>query len=761
MPLLGKQPYELNKTKPKVGGEYFVVRFTNEHFKTYSEYIEALERYRQRIWSCSLTGKANLTYEEALLSEKTALDKGSKFSDLLLPHCLRLIQYQEMNVDDLRDIISEYFSNNYFAGEHVTFKISETKKFTGKVLCRIKDPMITTATDSNGKTPSSSSSSTSSKDKTSKKSKLNSKNLSESESSDSDDSSSSRSSSSSSTSTSSSSSGSSNNNKKKEIKVYKILIDEKTGKTYDVPISDIIRRVPPINKQMIKDTIKLVAKRAKKGYWLVEESLIQKYGVSVPIPHHLRGDSELKRKAEEMENKKDDQEEEQEEVRKRKKSVYPMEDLEIERGVDTDGAVVTRPIASNNFVCSQNVFGDLLMVWFFLNRFEYVIHLSPFSLEDFESALSHPSDTTLLSETHMRLLRMIFSLPIYNQGTPKKTFSAKMLTERNWLPTLKAYFQYETRRLDIEEKRKQEKKKQIEIQNNQMIDLANDLQDDEMKDEKDEEKDDEKDGKGSQQDEDEDISMEDSSDEESESEDDSSEEDLQIVSTDPKLISKSLKKNNYYRLDIEEKIFILSYLCQQSIASDKIRKHIDENEETSNEIRQEKRELVAEERKIKREGEEEKEKEKEKEKKKKASSPPLPLNTEQLDKIQKKEENLEVKLDQYSSRYEALGKDRDYNKYWYWSQLPGRLFIETTNGDWSFYTSRQELEDLMQYLDHRGVRERKLINVIKAKYDNIANSMDSRTLQITNQLNYEQKRSARIKMIYGEKTFMTWENDYE
>lgn len=44
-----------------------------------SSYIARIEYYQQRIFSCSLTGKSKLTYEEALASEraaKTTMDEG-------------------------------------------------------------------------------------------------------------------------------------------------------------------------------------------------------------------------------------------------------------------------------------------------------------------------------------------------------------------------------------------------------------------------------------------------------------------------------------------------------------------------------------------------------------------------------------------------------------------------------------------------------------------------------------------------------------
>ncbi|EFA76747.1 DDT domain-containing protein [Heterostelium album PN500] len=138
MPLLGKEHHELGKTKGKPNREYFMIRFTGELFKTYPDYIDCLESYRQRKWTCSITNKSNLTYEEALLSEKKAFDKVAKFSDVLYPHFLKLIQYKESTLDDLRDSIYDYLNEHYFVGEQVTFK-AENTKYTGRILEVITD----------------------------------------------------------------------------------------------------------------------------------------------------------------------------------------------------------------------------------------------------------------------------------------------------------------------------------------------------------------------------------------------------------------------------------------------------------------------------------------------------------------------------------------------------------------------------------------------------------------------------------------------
>lgn len=51
--------------------------------------------YRQRLWTCKVTGKSNLTFEEALVSEKHATEKVQQFPQELVAPTLRMIQFSE------------------------------------------------------------------------------------------------------------------------------------------------------------------------------------------------------------------------------------------------------------------------------------------------------------------------------------------------------------------------------------------------------------------------------------------------------------------------------------------------------------------------------------------------------------------------------------------------------------------------------------------------------------------------------------------
>ena len=58
-----------------------------------SEYASRIHLYRNRVWTCKVTGKSNLTYEEALVSEQKAIEKVQQFPSELIAPVLRDVQF--------------------------------------------------------------------------------------------------------------------------------------------------------------------------------------------------------------------------------------------------------------------------------------------------------------------------------------------------------------------------------------------------------------------------------------------------------------------------------------------------------------------------------------------------------------------------------------------------------------------------------------------------------------------------------------------
>ena len=74
MPLLRKAPFELAKPPAslKPTDEVFFCEATKEAFTDYEEFFQRTILCNSLVWSCAVTGKSNLTFEEALESEEKA-----------------------------------------------------------------------------------------------------------------------------------------------------------------------------------------------------------------------------------------------------------------------------------------------------------------------------------------------------------------------------------------------------------------------------------------------------------------------------------------------------------------------------------------------------------------------------------------------------------------------------------------------------------------------------------------------------------------
>ncbi|GJN21326.1 hypothetical protein PR202_gb08792 [Eleusine coracana subsp. coracana] len=107
MPLLKRKPFSLLEPPKDLDPKekIFQIRFTKEIFRDYQypfcmtilEYLKQVNLYRQRLWTCKVSGKSNLTFEEALVSEHNAMEKAQKLPAELMAYVLRMTQYNDGN----------------------------------------------------------------------------------------------------------------------------------------------------------------------------------------------------------------------------------------------------------------------------------------------------------------------------------------------------------------------------------------------------------------------------------------------------------------------------------------------------------------------------------------------------------------------------------------------------------------------------------------------------------------------------------------
>jgi hypothetical protein len=103
----------------------YYLKETGEIFPDYEDYIQRISFYRQPIFQCEVSGRIHLTFFEALKSERkqSALVHRS-FPDALKGPILRSVQfYVTGRIDELVDIVFDRFRDRFFEDETVVLDI--------------------------------------------------------------------------------------------------------------------------------------------------------------------------------------------------------------------------------------------------------------------------------------------------------------------------------------------------------------------------------------------------------------------------------------------------------------------------------------------------------------------------------------------------------------------------------------------------------------------------------------------------------------
>ncbi|KAL8473365.1 hypothetical protein ACS0TY_030267 [Phlomoides rotata] len=108
MPLFKRKPFALAEKPDDLNPQELVyqIPLTKEILRNYNEYLMRINLYRKRVWTCKATGKGNLTYEEALISEERASKRIQNIPVQYIAPILREIQFSMLNLKDLVDSIS-------------------------------------------------------------------------------------------------------------------------------------------------------------------------------------------------------------------------------------------------------------------------------------------------------------------------------------------------------------------------------------------------------------------------------------------------------------------------------------------------------------------------------------------------------------------------------------------------------------------------------------------------------------------------------
>ncbi|KAK7504212.1 hypothetical protein BaRGS_00004516 [Batillaria attramentaria] len=137
MPLLRKQPF--HKQKPPIDlspdEEVFHCKITNEIFRDYEAFFERIILCNSLVWSCAITGRSGMTYQEAVECEEKAKRHLATFQDSLQRPLLFLATLTHRSrLVDLNDDVFLFAKDRYFIGETVDVTLPGEAKRAAKIL---------------------------------------------------------------------------------------------------------------------------------------------------------------------------------------------------------------------------------------------------------------------------------------------------------------------------------------------------------------------------------------------------------------------------------------------------------------------------------------------------------------------------------------------------------------------------------------------------------------------------------------------------
>ncbi|KAI8366381.1 ATP-utilizing chromatin assembly and remodelling N-terminal-domain-containing protein [Choanephora cucurbitarum] len=397
MPLLKRKRFEPVKTpvydetkKESRNSTAWYLPSSKEIFTDYSEYLKRISLYRRPIWQCEFTGKSSLTFKQALESEKAEKERVSdKLPEPLQKRVLMHLQFQTSRLDAVVDNVYQQFVNRFVKGEPVNCVWDDNHTYNARILEENVQP------EKDGKEDTA------------------------------------------------------------DIEYYKVqLIDENSeGIDQDdcikIVSADKIKRDRfAFSKNFLKKFIKEYT--TKDTYigapWIIREDMAEKFNIDTTLPDDLqvardkvymksrkkRNEANASLAAEANRNATEDQVLPSIDTKKVEGILkYPMEDLNVPvyrrdpsgLGKITDmtpgtpnanaeaqnptGGMPLYPSPKTQSVVPDDCFGSFLMVWSFLNVFSQPLKLSPFSLDDFENALSYPGNSSIMTESNVALLNAI------------------------------------------------------------------------------------------------------------------------------------------------------------------------------------------------------------------------------------------------------------------------------------------------------------------------------------------------------------------
>ncbi|OIV89821.1 hypothetical protein TanjilG_29913 [Lupinus angustifolius] len=674
---------------------------------------------------CKVSGKTSLTYEEALVSERHATEKVQQFPKELMAPALKTIQYSMLPLKDLADSINEKLLGYFFVGAELF-----VKKDDGVYPCKILK-FITEGVD------------------------------------------------------------------KCHYEVAWLYKDTNITEKANVCAEDLVQKKPLFSRNILKSFIRESTYR--NAPWVLHEELAQKHGISTDIPEELRGRIFFKNGILACSKKRKNEEsmKETETCNKRKKwdgstqqkdngqhiegpIRYPIDDLLVKPGLD-DPVFTARPSPSRDFNVSMDCVGDLLMIWDFCSSFAKLLNLWAYSLEDFENAINHRgSNVVLLVESHAALIRVLINDDGEYSTTIEKRRLKHKITMINWSDYLSDFLeminipglcQYEATikrghygLVDVNAK--------LEI----LRELVHRVLESGIFRKKMDKLIEQRQALGASRREE---ALEDGKKRRKEKEQLKAEPESNGVVHGHHLDSASVSTNNNHSMqngDVGEKRNAeikpsrndmpgRSGIKHSNPASKKTQKklasELEEQPENGKEVSSKKlqkhfmgdkdlseKNSIVQRKKLHSELKEPAENGKELSGKKLQKQLKSDKDPSEKNSVEQRREYYEREIEKRLISRSPLGKDRDYNRYW-WFPRDGRIFVESSNSrEWGYYSSKEEVDALMGSLNCKGERERALQEQLGKYYDSICSELQKRLKDLMHKVEVDEsvvRRSTRVR----------------
>lgn len=131
MPLLDRKDFKRVEPPKDLdpNEDLFYCKATQEVFRQYEQFFERVILCNSLVWGCSMTGKSNMTFQEAVESEENARNSLRTFSLALKKPLLYLASLtRNSRLNDMCDEVFNYVKDRYFVGEEVEVTINGIKK---------------------------------------------------------------------------------------------------------------------------------------------------------------------------------------------------------------------------------------------------------------------------------------------------------------------------------------------------------------------------------------------------------------------------------------------------------------------------------------------------------------------------------------------------------------------------------------------------------------------------------------------------------